>query len=74
MPEGESVPDQCTDCQQPMEIAAVSFQFLRPCLALFVCISCGRTYSEEPKNKHNRSRPLLRLQPANRTGEIEPAE
>jgi hypothetical protein len=46
MPAGGRLPDQCTHCHQPLEIAAVSFPFLKPCRALFVCTSCGLTFAE----------------------------
>jgi predicted RNA-binding Zn-ribbon protein involved in translation (DUF1610 family) len=42
----ETVPDLCTSCQRPLEIAAVRFSFLMPCRALFVCTSCGQMFSE----------------------------
>jgi hypothetical protein len=52
--DGGSVPDQCIQCQHQLEIASVSFPFLKPCRALFVCTSCGQTFLENgegPKQK-----------------------
>jgi hypothetical protein len=46
MPTGEAMPDQCSACHQPLEIAAVSFSLFKPCRALFVCTSCGLTFPE----------------------------
>jgi hypothetical protein len=61
MPAGEGLPDQCTYCHQPLEIAAMSFPFLKPCRALFVCTSCGLTFTEgdqECENETGRFNPL----------------
>jgi predicted RNA-binding Zn-ribbon protein involved in translation (DUF1610 family) len=33
--------DQCPDCRDPLEIAAVRFSFFRRTAMLFVCPNCG---------------------------------
>jgi hypothetical protein len=57
----ERVPDQCTRCLQPLEIAALQFSFLKPCKAIFVCSSCGQIFVEGEDGSKKRRRRVRHL-------------
>jgi hypothetical protein len=40
--------DQCPDCRDPLEIAAVRFSFFRRTAVLFVCPNCGLMRADSP--------------------------
>jgi transposase-like protein len=58
MPESERLLDyDCPYCLLQREIIAVKFSLLKPCAPLFVCPSCGSTFTDVngPSNKRGRS-------------------